>query len=201
MPDCNYGVLLYCTTETHVIRFPVSPKQGKQHTEAEARPICTSTYSFRVARKCIQSAVTGTRNSRIGLININSLSVSDFDFFFRGHGRRVAIHDRLAAVIEALWSPLTGNCCAMLGLWMVMGKCGAGGSEPPNDQRDAHAVAVEHADGEPSGVRQHDHVGKLGGVDIGAQAVRPRHSPPRRKVALPSFFVGKGRVSVATERR
>jgi len=148
MPDCNYGVLLYCTTETHVIRFPVSPKQGKQHTEAEARPICTSTYSFRVARKCIQSAVTGTRNSRIGLININSLSVSDFDFFFRGHGRRVAIHDRLAAVIEALWSPLTGNCCAMLGLWMVMGKCGAGGSEPPNDQRGAHAVAVEHADGE-----------------------------------------------------
>jgi len=43
------------------------------------------------------------------------LSVSDF----RGHGRRVAIHDRLAAVIEALWSHLLVTAAQSLALGWI----------------------------------------------------------------------------------
>lgn len=73
----------------------------------------------------------------------------------------MAIHDRLAAVIEALWSHLlvtAAQCLALGWIWVSVVQEAV---NPPNDQRGAHAVAVEG-----SGVRQpyRDHVGKLGGV-------------------------------------
>ena len=56
----------------------------------------------------------------------------------------MAIHDRLAAVIEALWSHLlvTAAQCLALG-WIWVSVVQEAVNPPSNDQRGAHAVAVE----------------------------------------------------------
>ena len=55
----------------------------------------------------------------------------------------MAIHDRLAPVLEALWSHLLVTAAQSLALGWLWVSVVQEAVSPPNDQRGAHAVAVE----------------------------------------------------------